>query len=361
MKTIRLWSVDGTEGQVRVSKVEGLDNTETEQHLEDLFVLSPDLLMENGVLIGRQVPTEGGWLDLVGVDQDGHVVVFELKRGTLTRDAVSQVLDYASDFAEMAPDRFARLIEEYSGRDGIDQVTDFADWYSREYPDAELLSEPPRMVLVGLGVDDRARRIVNFLADAGIDIQLLTFHAFDVDGRLLLARQVETTTPSGAKGRITPQTKESNRKVLLETAEELGVKDLLEEVAGFLEAKLPAAYKWPGKTAYSFSLQERTSEGKPSLRSYVTLYAQSKRPEAVLLTFAPRAEEAAQPAMDEFLSSVSQARRSSSKSSSIAVEVDFTRQEWPSISEPLDTLLQATVDGWQAKSREERTTDATEE
>lgn len=109
MKKIRLWSADSTGEQLHAEAVDDVDNTETEQHLEDLLVSSPDLLMNNLTLIGRQVPTAGGPLDLLGIDSDGEPVVFELKRGTLTREAVAQVLDYASDFADMDEDRFARL------------------------------------------------------------------------------------------------------------------------------------------------------------------------------------------------------------------------------------------------------------
>ena len=56
----------------------------------------PELLEDGLTLVGRQAPTAGGWLDLLGVDRDGRLVIFELKRGSLGRDAVTQVLDYAS-------------------------------------------------------------------------------------------------------------------------------------------------------------------------------------------------------------------------------------------------------------------------
>ena len=61
--------------------VEEVANTETEHLLEDLLVASPQLLEPGLKLIGRQVPTDGGPLDLLGVDQDGRITVFELKRG----------------------------------------------------------------------------------------------------------------------------------------------------------------------------------------------------------------------------------------------------------------------------------------
>ena len=84
--------------------------------------MSPDLLMDGLTLIGRQVSTDGGPLDLLGIDADGRLVVFELKRGTLTRDAVAQVLDYASGLATLDTVRFGALIEKHSGRHGVDRI-----------------------------------------------------------------------------------------------------------------------------------------------------------------------------------------------------------------------------------------------
>ncbi|MBA7706315.1 hypothetical protein ES703_115167 [subsurface metagenome] len=38
------------------------------------------------------------------------------------------------------------------------------------------------MLLIGLSDDDRARRMVSFLAGSDIDISLITFHAFEKIG-----------------------------------------------------------------------------------------------------------------------------------------------------------------------------------
>ena len=183
MKKVQLWSVRRDDsGSLAAHDVPSVENTETEELFEALLVRTPNLLMEGLKLIGRQVPTDGGPLDLLGVDQNGTLVVFELKRGALTREAVAQVLDYTSDLGGMDTDRLAKLIEESSGRGGVDRIDDFADWYSQTYPDREsVLEDSPKMVLVGLGVDPRALRIVNFLAETGIDISLLTFNSFKHD------------------------------------------------------------------------------------------------------------------------------------------------------------------------------------
>lgn len=86
MKRVRLWSVrEDRSGELAAHDVASVRNTETEGKVEELLVRSPELLIEGLKLIGRQVMTKGGPLDLFGVDEDGRLVVFELKRGSLTR------------------------------------------------------------------------------------------------------------------------------------------------------------------------------------------------------------------------------------------------------------------------------------
>ena len=64
--------------------------------------------------------------------------------------------------------RLGALVQEYSGRLGIDKIEDCESWYSQEHPGPTgALTEAPRIVLVGLGVDDRTRRIGQFLAEKG--------------------------------------------------------------------------------------------------------------------------------------------------------------------------------------------------
>ena len=76
MKRIQLWLVskDGTAGSA--VPVDEVVNTETEQLLEDMLVASPELLEPGLKLIGRQVPTDSGPMDLLGVDTDGRLTVF---------------------------------------------------------------------------------------------------------------------------------------------------------------------------------------------------------------------------------------------------------------------------------------------
>ena len=157
MEEIKLWTIDGSQ----VKDLKAIGQAETEKLLEDTLVSRPDLLLEDLTLVGRQTPTESGPLDLLGVDDEGKLVVFELKRGTLSRDAVAQVIDYASYLDDMDLMDLADYISQRSGNHGIEKVEDFQSWYTDDlgFDDLDSL-KPIRTILVGLGVDSTTERMV---------------------------------------------------------------------------------------------------------------------------------------------------------------------------------------------------------
>ena len=236
MEEIKIWAIDGSQ----VEDLKPVSGVQSEKLLEDTLVNSPDLLLDDLILVGRQTQTEGGPLDLLGVDGNGRLVVFELKRGTLNRDAVAQVIDYASDLDRMDLDTLAKHISERSGAHGIDKIEDFQDWYTNDqrFEDLESL-KPLRMFLVGLGVDAATERMVKFLAEnSGMDISLLTFHGFRHDSKTLLAKRVEVDgaeVPSPKQSKPSPSREERLEKIL-GIAESHGVKETFSKIrASFLD------------------------------------------------------------------------------------------------------------------------------
>ena len=217
MKEIKLWKVspDG-KGKHIIEPLSNVNQTETENQLEEVIVRSPELLMKDLKLVGRQTAASGGALDLLGMDGDGRMVVFELKRGTLTRDAVAQIIDYASYLSDLGTDELISHISERSGNLGVDKIDNFNSWYQEQFAKEISTLEKPRMVLVGLGADDRVRRMVSFLAQSDIDISLITFHGFEETGKLFLARQVEVTAKPS-----TGQTGTTKKKALKNFSKEL--------------------------------------------------------------------------------------------------------------------------------------------
>ena len=252
MEDIKIWALEG----LTATPLDAASQMESERKLEDTLVNNPGLLMDGLTLVGRQTPTEGGPLDLLGVDKYGRLCVFELKSGTVARDAVAQVIDYASDLDGMGWADLCSLISENSGSDGISKIEDFEAWHSENYGELESL-KPPRMFLVGLGVDDRTERMVEFIANNGLDMSLLTFHGFELEGKTLLAKQVEVEGGiASERGRTARYTSRAERKAELDQRiEEYGARELFDSVvAMFREEWGDWARETPNPTALSFAL-----------------------------------------------------------------------------------------------------------
>lgn len=345
MKSIKLWKIIAeSDSKLSVLPIMNVEQTETENQLEEIITRRPEILIEELKLVGRQTETAGGPLDLLGVDSDGRLVVFELKRGTLTRDAVAQILDYASYLAELEPEALSSHISERSGNLGIDKITDFLAWYQEHYATGFVHPQKPRMILVGLGADDRTRRMVSFLADSEIDISLITFHGFKDANQVFLARQieVEAKAPPGT----TAATKKTNLEKLQLKVGALGVGDFYYKLAEFFRDQLPA-YEWPNQGGYSYSLAELTPSGNDSLRVYISLYIYDAKPGRVEIRIHPRAVEAAQASYESFKPHLKS--RISTRSDGGAEVWIKTLKEWEDVSSAFVELCRAVVDGWKQK------------
>ena len=284
MDEIKIWTIDGSSEENKVTELEPTNRTETEQMLEDTLVANPEMLRPGLKLVGRQMPTAGGPLDLLGVDSNGQLVVFELKRETLTRDAVTQVIDYASSLESLSDDDLAAQIAGQSGKNGIDTIDDFEEWYSQRFTEQQLDSlKPVQMILVGLGADNNATRMVDFLTKRGVDISLLTFHGYSHAGKTLLAKQVqaEPTLISRIPGDRKERVAERERKAL-ERAEALGIRDFFEEV---VEPFGQLAHKaHPRKYGYAFYQQSLKLEDRWFNGSYAVLFTEDRN---IRITFYP--------------------------------------------------------------------------
>lgn len=62
--------------------------------LEQMIVEAPAILSDRWLLIGKQVRTShGGFIDLLALNQDGQLIVVELKREMTPREVVAQALE----------------------------------------------------------------------------------------------------------------------------------------------------------------------------------------------------------------------------------------------------------------------------
>ena len=267
MDEIKIWAVDGKQA----SPVEPVDGMSLERDFEDILVNKPELLMPGLRLVGRQMPTGSGPLDLLGVDEDGKLVVFELKRGTLSRDAVAQVIDYTSALGSMTEDELSQHIANRSRQPGIQEIENFREWYSETIGDDGLDSlRPMRMFLVGLGVDATTERMVKFLAESSMDISLLTFHGFTHEGKILLARHVRVEGVGGPDEPRKPRRvdREANWKGLLDRAEHYGIAELFQEANEIFRKNWEGPQERARTYGLGFRLRGVQRSGKLARRHY---------------------------------------------------------------------------------------------
>jgi len=345
VEEIRLWAMCKSGDRPTVKPVESIKELDYEQSLEDVLTEHPDLLFVGLNLVGRQTPTSTGWLDLLGVDEDGRLVVFELKRGTLARDAVAQIIDYASYLNNLDEKALSHHIAERSGKDGIEDIADFQGWYEQTYPGKSINAAlPPRMVLVGLGADETTEHMVRFLSESGVDISLVTFHAFRHGDQPLIAKQVKIHGPTGPRESVGRLSKASIERIFQDLASTLSVSRHIQEMRAFLKERLPSPYEYPGKESVGFYNLERAESGNPSYRAYVSLYIYPRSPGIVGIGFHNRAVELAP---NEFAALTN---KFNGQKTNWSLNFRLTSdQQWPQFKEELGPLLDLVAAEWPSK------------
>lgn len=339
MDEVKIWALGGDSSVVPLASK---GQTDTESLLEETLVRNPDLLIPGLRLVGRQTPTDGGPLDLLGVDEDGRLVVFELKRGTLSRDAVAQIIDYASDLDNKTDVALAEHIAANSGAGGIEQIEDFEEWYGENTEGQSLDSlRPLRLFLIGLGADDRTERMVRFLAEnTGMDISLLTFHGFAYDGKTFLAKQVEVEAAADPGPRRSTRyvSRAEKRERLARRVEDSGVSEIVGAAKSMFEENWPRSRTEPTATGLRFKLQTW---------SYARIDVWKG---GVGIVFFPRAKALC---LEEFRQPVQEIRhgtwpqnREPVEDPDTQIQFKFTAEEWEEHKERLSALTAAVYEAW---------------
>jgi hypothetical protein len=175
----------------------------TERLLEDMILAVPKILSDEWMLIGRQENTGfGGRIDLMAIAPDGGLVLIELKRGRTPREVVAQALDYASWVEKLDPEDIAAIYSRFAP--GRSLAEDFRNSFKHEL-DEQSLNSSHQIIIVAASLDDSTERIVRYLSDKDIPINVLFFQVFTHGTEQLLSRawlldpvhtQISAATPS---------------------------------------------------------------------------------------------------------------------------------------------------------------------
>jgi hypothetical protein len=157
-----------------------------EQLLEAMIVAAPGLLSEEWMLIGRQEDTGfGGRIDLLAIAPDGSLVLIELKRDRTPRDVVAQALDYAGWVEKLRAEDIAAVYSRFAP--GRSLAQDFRQRFGQEL-DEETLNASHQIIIVASSLDDSTERIIGYLSDRDIPINVLCFQVFTHGAEQLLSR-----------------------------------------------------------------------------------------------------------------------------------------------------------------------------
>jgi len=167
--------------QIKNKKLELIETTMIEtgrtepQDLEKWVKNNPEIFGENILIIGEQVQTKSGPLDLLGIDELGNIIIIELKREQIPREALAQAIDYASDVASWDIDKLNELCNKYNNK-SLEEI--FTDKFSDIDLDSLSINQAQRILLVGTSIEESLQRMIEWLSDEyemGINSILLKY------------------------------------------------------------------------------------------------------------------------------------------------------------------------------------------
>ncbi|HOC68040.1 MAG TPA: endonuclease NucS [Candidatus Hydrogenedentes bacterium] len=164
---IKTWQI--IDGRLTVIDTTLKDAGRTEPYdLEPWLASNPEIIGTDVMIIGRQVMTKSGPIDLLGVDRSGNTVIIEIKRAELPRETLAQAIDYASNVAEWTIERLSEICTKYSNRA-------FEEAFAESFPDADMenlnVNSTQRIVLVGFSITSSLERMIEWLSDSyGVNV-----------------------------------------------------------------------------------------------------------------------------------------------------------------------------------------------
>lgn len=157
-----------------------------EDLLEEMIVAEPSILSAEWMLIGRQVSTPySGRIDILAIAPDASLVIIELKRNRTPREVVAQSLDYAAWVDDLAADQIVEIYRRFQNGGNLGE--DFRRRFNAVL-DEESLNASHQIVIVAAELDDASERIVRYLNERDLAVNIVFFRIFEANGTQLLSR-----------------------------------------------------------------------------------------------------------------------------------------------------------------------------
>jgi hypothetical protein len=158
--------------------------------LETWLASCKDQLFARKILwLARQDwPTDDQRSDIIGLSDNGDLVVAELKRGRASESAITQVLAYAAEYGPKTPEQLAQLYFEHSQKTGatalIEKAASLNEAQSRisSHVGENEVNQSQILLMVAEGFEDKALAICDYLirtiGEATFSVELWQYGVF---------------------------------------------------------------------------------------------------------------------------------------------------------------------------------------
>ena len=153
-----------------------------EVDLGDWLESNPDGILETDsvLFIGREVFTNlGGYIDLLGLDRQGNVVVVELKRDKAPRNVIAQALEYVSFAASLEPQQLETLFRRYQQDESLSLAESHRQRFALGQDEEVSFNKDQRVVIVGQQITPGIRQTASFLNQRGVRVTCIEFTYFE--------------------------------------------------------------------------------------------------------------------------------------------------------------------------------------
>lgn len=220
-----------------------------EKDLEELIAASIlDVLFEDNRLMPifqeRQYQSEA---DIYALNEKGELIIFELKRGAASEDAVYQALRYAQDAGRWSYSTLQNKYKQYTKSDS-DLRSAHKEAFNLEHPlDAKEFNKKQHLIIIGNAADDSLIEAVNYWKHHGISIEFLPYRIYEIDDKkyfeFFAPPYDKHRNPSDVKGLLF----DTNRSY-----DEESIWYMMENsrVAAFGDAKRFVEYVYPGDIVF---------------------------------------------------------------------------------------------------------------
>lgn len=164
---------------------------DSEEQLEEIIVSNINILSDNWLVIGRQVPTAfNHYIDLLAINASGDLIIIELKKHKTPRDVVAQGLDYASWVQDLESEDVSEIFNRFDDR-YLESNKSFNEYYKDKFghePEDDDINNSHQIIIVAAELDSGTERIVNYLNDSEIPVNVIFFKVFEDKGQKYINR-----------------------------------------------------------------------------------------------------------------------------------------------------------------------------